>query len=106
MLVRLNRDSEAELFLRQAVKFDAQSNLALRLLADVRLRAGDAKEAVDLARRAANDKEAPISTWLLLALAERASNDSNLSLTFDLTGEKHFVSLTSLRACNGVDGIP
>ena len=76
LLVRLNRDSEAELFLRQAVKFDAQSNLALRLLADVRLRAGDAKEAVDLARRATNDKEAPISTWLLLAMAERASNDN------------------------------
>src|SRR5882672_5968077 len=76
LLVRLNRDSDAETVLRQTIKFDAQSNLALRLLADVRLRAGDAKEAVDLARRAANDKEAPISTWLLLAMAERASNDN------------------------------
>jgi tetratricopeptide (TPR) repeat protein len=75
LLVRLNRDSEAELFLRQAVKLDAQSNLALRMLADVRLRAGAAQEAVDLARRATNDKEAPISTWLLLAMAERATND-------------------------------
>ena len=75
LLVRLNRDSEAESFLRQAIKLDAQSSLALRMLADVRLRAGDAKEALELARRATNDKEAPVSTWLLRAMAERATGD-------------------------------
>ena len=76
LLVRLNRDSEAEPFLRQALKFEAQSNLALRMLADVRLRAGDAREALELTRRATNDKEAPVSTWLLRALAQRASKDN------------------------------
>lgn len=76
LLVRLNRDTEAEPFLRQALKFDPQSNLALRMLADVRLRAGDAREALELTRRATNDKEAPLSTWLLRALAERASHDN------------------------------
>jgi tetratricopeptide (TPR) repeat protein len=81
LLVRLNRDSEAESFLRQAVKFDAQSNLALRMLADVRLRAGDAREALELARRATNDKGAPVSTWLLRAMAERATNDNAGALT-------------------------
>jgi len=80
LLVRLNRDSEAESFLRQAVKFDAQSNLALRMLADVRLRAGDAREALELARRATNDSEAPVSTWLLRAMAERATNDNSGAL--------------------------
>lgn len=80
LLVRLNRDSEAESCLRQAVRFDPQNNLALRMLADVRLRAGDAKEALDLARRATNDKEVPLSTWLLRALAERATNDNVAAL--------------------------
>ena len=80
LLVRLNRDSEAESFLRQALKFDAQNNLALRMLADVRLRAGDAREALELTRRASNDKEAPVSTWLLRAMAERATNDNSGAL--------------------------
>ena len=76
LLVRLNRDPEAESFLRLAIKFDPQSNLALRMLADVRLRAGDAREALELTRRATNDKEAPVSTWLLRARSERAANDN------------------------------
>ncbi len=80
LLVRLNRDSEAEPLLRLAVKFDAQSNLGLRMLADIRLRAGDAKEALELARRATKDKDAPVSTWLVRALAERATNDNVAAL--------------------------
>jgi len=76
LLVRLNRDSDAETVLRQTIKLEAQNNLALRMLADVRLRAGDAKGALDLARRATNDKDAPASTWLLRALAERATGDN------------------------------
>jgi tetratricopeptide (TPR) repeat protein len=81
LLVRLNRDSDAETVLRQAIKLDAQSYLALRMLADVRLRAGDAKEALDLARRATSEKDAPISTWLLRAMAERAIKEHVAALT-------------------------
>jgi tetratricopeptide (TPR) repeat protein len=55
LLASLKRDSEAEHFLRQAVKLDSRNNLALRMLADIRLRAGVAKEALELARRASND---------------------------------------------------
>ncbi|HEV7796708.1 MAG TPA: tetratricopeptide repeat protein [Pyrinomonadaceae bacterium] len=80
LLVRLNRDTDAESALRQAIKLEAQNNLALRMLADVRLRAGDAKEALDLARRATMDKEAPASTWLLRAMAERATGDNTRAL--------------------------
>jgi tetratricopeptide (TPR) repeat protein len=80
LLVRLNRDSDAEPFLRQAIKFDPQNSLGLRMLADVRLRAGDAKEALELTRRATNDKEAPVSTWLLRAMAERAADDNAAAL--------------------------
>jgi tetratricopeptide (TPR) repeat protein len=75
LLARNNRDREAEPLLRQAIKLDAQNNVALRTLADVRLRAGDSKEAVEFARRATNDKEAPASAWILRAIAERAAND-------------------------------
>jgi tetratricopeptide (TPR) repeat protein len=80
LLVRLNHDREAELVLRQAIKLDAESSLALRILADVRLRAGDAKEALELTRRATNDQEAPIATWLLRALAERAAGEKTAAL--------------------------
>jgi len=80
LLVSLNRDSEAESFLRQAIKLDAQSNLALRMLADIRLRAGDAKEALKLVQLATNDKEAPVATWLLRAIAERKTGDMPAAL--------------------------
>ena len=80
LLVRLNRDSDAELVLRRAVKLDGQDNLALRMLADIRLRAGDAKEALELTRRATIDTDAPASTWLLRAMAERASGDKVAAL--------------------------
>ena len=76
LLVRLNRDSDAEPVLRHAIRLEPQSSLALRMLADIRLRASDPNEALDLARRATNDKEAPVSTWLLRALAERATRDN------------------------------
>jgi len=80
LLVRLNRDSDAESPLRQAIRLDAQSYLALRILADIRLRAGDAKEALALARRATSEKDAPIATWLLRAMAERATHDNVTAL--------------------------
>lgn len=75
LLVQLDRDAEAESALRQAIKLDAQNNLALRMLADVRLRKGDAREALELAQRAANDKEAPLATWILLARGQRKTGD-------------------------------
>jgi tetratricopeptide (TPR) repeat protein len=45
------------------------------MLADIRLRAGDAKEALKLAQLATSDKEAPLATWLLRAIAERKTGD-------------------------------
>ena len=81
LLVRLNRDADAESVLRQAIKLDAKDNLALRMLADVRLRAGDATEALDLARRATLDNDAPASTWIIRAMAERATGDNQGALT-------------------------
>ncbi len=80
LLVSLNRDPEAESTLREAIRLDAQSNLALRMLADIRLRAGDAKEALKLAQLATGDKEAPVGTWLLRALAERKTGDMPAAL--------------------------
>src|SRR5882762_3498817 len=38
LLVRLNRDADAETVLRQAIKIDREDSLALRMLADIRLR--------------------------------------------------------------------
>src|SRR6185369_7677142 len=38
LLLRLNRDADAESVLQQALKLDKQDNLALRMLADIRLR--------------------------------------------------------------------
>ncbi len=77
LLARINRDNEADAALRQALKFDNRDNLALRVLASLRLRAGDAKEALKLARTATNDVEASPSTWLVRAMAERATGDKS-----------------------------
>ena len=84
LLVRLNRDADAEPILRLAVKLDGQDNLALRMLADIRLRGGDAKEALELTRRATVDADAPASSWFLRAMAERATGDKGAALaSFD-----------------------
>jgi tetratricopeptide (TPR) repeat protein len=80
LLVRLKRDLEAEPFLRLASNLDGQSSLPLRVLADVRLRAGDVKEALDLAKRATRDPDAPLSTWILVAVAQRANGDNASAL--------------------------
>jgi len=47
VLVRQNRDKEAEQFFSQALTVDNKENVALRMLAELRLRAGDAKSALD-----------------------------------------------------------
>jgi tetratricopeptide (TPR) repeat protein len=75
LLARTNRDTEAETTLRQALKLDSHDNAALRVLASIQLRKGDAKEALQLAQTATNHSDAPTSTWLLRAMAERAMGD-------------------------------
>ncbi len=80
VLVRLNRDTEAEPLLRRAIQLEPQNNLALRVLADIRLRAGDAKEALRLATVATGDQDAPIAIWLLRAQAERRGGDNSAAL--------------------------
>jgi tetratricopeptide (TPR) repeat protein len=75
LLMRLQRDSEAEQQFRQALTIDKQDGVALRLLADIRLRAGDPKEALDLAKRATAIPDAPASAWVSLALAQKANGD-------------------------------
>jgi tetratricopeptide (TPR) repeat protein len=92
LLVGLNRDTEAEPILRQAIKLDGNNNLALRMLADIRLRAGDAKEALRLTQLATSDNDAPLAIWLLRAMAERATGDNAAALvTLD-----HIVNVDSL----------
>jgi tetratricopeptide (TPR) repeat protein len=70
LLVRLGRESDAETILRHALKLDVQNDLALRVLAELRLRAGDAKEALEIASKG-TAKGAPTATWIVRAMAER-----------------------------------
>lgn len=76
LLMRQKRDSEAEQSFRAALKVDASDGVALRMLSEIRLRAGDKKEAVELARRATAIPEAPASAWIVLAVAERANGNT------------------------------
>jgi tetratricopeptide (TPR) repeat protein len=80
LLTGLDRDKEAEPLLRQALKLDSNNDVAIIMLADIRLRAGDAKEAVSLTRRATANKDAPLAAWLLRVLAERAAGDTGGAL--------------------------
>jgi tetratricopeptide (TPR) repeat protein len=80
LLVRRERDAEAEPLLRQALKFDPENSLAERILADMRLRAGDAKEALALLQRATSETDAPLSAWMLRARAQRATSDNAAAL--------------------------
>ena len=75
LLLRRQRDAEAEQSFRQALTIDAQDGLALRMLSDIRLRAGDAKQALEFAKRATAIPEAPPSAWIGLALAQKANGD-------------------------------
>lgn len=81
LLARTKRDDEAQTALRQALKLDSQDELALRVLASIRLRDGDAKEALRLAQAATADSDAPSSMWLLRAVAERALGDKPAART-------------------------
>jgi len=81
LLLRTSHEREGEGLLRQAIKLDAHNDVALRALADIRLRAGDPKEAEDFAKRATAEKDAPASSWVLLALAERGLGDKAAAKT-------------------------
>jgi tetratricopeptide (TPR) repeat protein len=76
VLVRQNRDKEAEQFFNQALTVDNKDNIALRMLAELRLRAGDPKSALDFAKRATANAEAPAAAWVALALAEKANSNT------------------------------
>ena len=75
LFMRSRRDADAEQSFRSALKIDSQDGIALRLLAEIRLRAGDAKDALNLAMRATAIPEAPASAWIIRASAERANGD-------------------------------
>ena len=76
LLMRTQRDSEAEQSFRAAIKIDANDSVALRMLSEIRLRAGDKKEALDLAKRATAVPDAPASAFVVLAVAERANGNT------------------------------
>ena len=76
LLMRLKRDADAEQSFRAALKIDANDSVALRMLSEIRVRAGDGKEALDLAKRATAIAEAPASAWVVLAVAERANGNA------------------------------
>jgi tetratricopeptide (TPR) repeat protein len=75
LLMRQDRDKDAEPIFRQALTADNKDSVALRMLSEIRLRAGDVKEALDFAKRATAIPEAPSSAWVGLAVAERASGN-------------------------------
>src|ERR1043165_7485836 len=73
LLVRRQRDADAEKVFREALNVDPKDALALRMLSDIRLRANDAKEALEFAKRATALPDAPASAWIGLAPAEKAT---------------------------------
>jgi tetratricopeptide (TPR) repeat protein len=75
LLMRSRRDSDAEQSFRNALRIDANDSVALRMLSEIRLRVGDKKEALDLAKRATVIPDAPPSAWIVLAVAERANGN-------------------------------
>ena len=80
LLVRLDREREAEPLLRDAIRLDSQDILAIQALAGIRLKAGDAQEALQLAKRATAASEASPAIWFVRALAERSTGDNKAAL--------------------------
>ena len=76
LLMREKRDADAEQSFRAALKIDTNDSVALRMLSEIRLRAGDKKEALEFARRATTLPDAPASAWIVLAVAERANGNA------------------------------
>jgi tetratricopeptide (TPR) repeat protein len=81
LFVREGKDTDAERSFRQALAFDSKDNLALRMLAEIRLRSNDPAEALGLARQATREQHAPISAWIVRAMAERATGDKKSAHT-------------------------
>ncbi len=81
VLMRETRDHDAEQSFQQALTIDSKDSLALRMLSEIRLRAGDAKAALDFAKRATANPEAPPSAWIGLALAEKANGNNAAAKT-------------------------
>ncbi|HEY6804294.1 MAG TPA: tetratricopeptide repeat protein [Pyrinomonadaceae bacterium] len=75
LLMRREHDAEATQTFRQALAIDPKDNVALRLLSEIRLHAGDPKEALELAKFATQSLDAPTSSWIGLAIAERANGN-------------------------------
>ena len=75
LLMRRQRDNDAAVALRKALTLDPHDILALSLLAEIELKSGAAKEALDLARRATQNADAPSSAWVTLAMAEKANGN-------------------------------
>lgn len=80
LLVRLNRDKDAEPLLREAIRLDSHDLLATRVLASVRLSANDPKEALQLTTRLTADSDAGAAIWFVRALAERGTGDNRAAL--------------------------
>ena len=81
LLMRQSRDKDAEQQFRHALTIDNKDAVALRMLSELRLRAGDAKEALDFAKRATALPEAPVSAFIGLASAHRANGDKAAART-------------------------
>ena len=75
LLMRSQNDKDAVVAFRHALTIDPQDNVALRLLAEIQLRSGANKEALELSQRATQNPDAPSSAWVTLALAEKANGN-------------------------------
>jgi tetratricopeptide (TPR) repeat protein len=75
-----NDDRDAEPILRRAIELDSQNVEALVALADLRVRAGDANEALTLSKRATASKDATASTWRKRSFIEIAAGDRMAAL--------------------------
>ena len=76
VLVRQNRDKDAEQFFNQALNIRQQGQHRAAMLSEHPLRAGDPKSALEFAKRATANPEAPASAWITLALAEKANGNT------------------------------
>jgi tetratricopeptide (TPR) repeat protein len=81
LLGSLDRDKEAEPFLRRALQLGAKDAVTLDSLSAIRIRAGDKAEALSLARTATDDDNASASTWTWRAAMERASGNKEAAYT-------------------------
>ncbi len=80
LLIRLNREKEAETYLREAIRLDPQDRFAIQTLAGARLNQNDPKEALELATQATIQSDASAAIWFVRALAERRLADNKAAL--------------------------